>query len=532
VASWEDGSLTVYLSTQSVRSTAKKLAKRLGLDASAVRVIAEHVGGAFGAKQGLPDPSVAAALLAREAGAPVRIAFDIAEELTYGGYRPGADIDLAVLGASDGSLQAVAASGYMDGGDSAGQTVVGLMRLSYPGPPMALADYDVVSNGAPAKPFQAPGAPIALFALETAVDELAARFGTDPIALRLGWEPRAGRRALYEWAAAHPLWQQRAAGDRNGDVLRGVGVAFGTWHYVYDPATRVRVSNTADGLAVETGGQDIGTGSAHSLATTVARRFGVTPGDVEVRIGDSALGHGPTSSGSRMTPSLVPTAGAAAVELQAGLVRAAQENLGMGGAAPVDGGLNHAGEFVPWADLWPQLPEQSASAKRPRDDHFPATFVAIEGVKFGWGITDAAHLVAVEADRRSGRVRATKAAAALAAGTIHTPVQARSQVHGAFARGIGQALLEARITDPATGIVSTGDYDAYHLLRMSQMPEVDVEFLDGDLEHVPANGAGIAELAITSVPAAVANAVSDATSWRPRALPMTPEAVLAGLAGG
>jgi xanthine dehydrogenase YagR molybdenum-binding subunit len=126
-------------------------------------------------------------------------------------------------------------------------------------------------------------------------------------------------------------------------------------------------------------------------------------------------------------------------------------------------------------------------------------------------------------------VRVTKAAAALAAGPIHTPQQATGQVHGSFARGIGQALLEARVTDPATGVVTTTGYHHYRLMRMSEMPEIEVAFLEEDYDHSPAGVSGMAELAITSIPAAVVNAVADATGWRPRRMPITPNDVVAGL---
>ncbi len=529
LAHWEKGALTLYLSTQSIYATAGKMAKHLGIDRSKVRVVAEHVGGAYGGKQGLPQPSVAAAELARVSGAPVRIVFDAAEELAFGGYRPGAEIELAVLVGGDGTLQAIVSNGYMDSGDSAGQTVVGLMRISYPGPPMSLNDYDVISNGAPARPFQAPGSPIALFALEQAVDELASRLGKDPITLRRGWDPRPARQKLYDWVEGHPLWHSRNDPAPEGK-RRGVGVAFGSWHYLYDPGTVVSVSCGTNGLTVSTGVQDIGTGSATTLVEAVARGFGVDSSQVRVMIGDSSFGHGPVSSGSRTTPSIYPTAQKAATELRSQLLEVVRSELGMVGAELSDGGVHHAGEFVPWVDLWPRLGGRSVTAKRPRDGRLPATPIAVEGAQFGWGVSDAAHIVEVEVDPSTGDVRATRTAVALAAGTIHTPAQARSQVHGALARGIGEALYEERLTDTETGAVSTASYARYRMMRMSEMPEVEVEFLEDGFDHAPGGGVGIAELAITSIPGAVANAIAAATGWRPKKMPMTPKMVRAALA--
>ena len=527
VASWNGDKLTMYVSTQSVSATARKLAKRFGVKRQNVRVIAENVGGAFGAKQGLPDPSVAAGELARAASAPVRIVFDPEEELAYGGHRPGGDIELSVLGGTDGSLRAISAKGHMDSGDSIGQTVVGMMRFSYPGPPMSLDDYDVISNGAPAKPFQAPGAPIALFALESAVDELANRIGADPITMRRGWNPRHSRQLLYDWVDAHPLWQSRHESVEG--QLRGVGVAFGLWHYAYDPGTVVRLSNDDSGLTVEVGAQEQGTGTTTLLARAVASEFGVEVADVAVRIGDSSLPHGPTSSASRTTPSVFPAAERAAADLKSELIEAMATELGMDGAKASHGGVEHAGEFIAWTDMWPRVPARSVSAKRPRDDRLSATPIAIEGVRFGYGVSDVAHIVEVDVDKTSGHVAVKRVAVGLAAGTIHTPAQARSQIHGALARGIGEALLEERLTDPATGQVITAAYDKYQILRASEMPEVEVEFFEEGFAHAAGGGAGISELSITSVPGAVANAVAAATGWRPMEMPMTAERVLAGM---
>ena len=250
---------------------------------------------------------------------------------------------------------------------------------------------------------------------------------------------------------------------------------------------------------------------------------------MQVRMGDSALPHGPTASASRSTPSVFPAAGRAAANLKSELVEEISTELGMDGAESSHGGIEHAGEFISWLDLWPRLPARSVSAKRPRDDRLSATPIAVEGVRFGYGISDVAHIIEVEVDQTSGHVAVTRVAAALAAGTIHTPAQARSQIHGALARGIGEALLEERLTDTTSGKVVTAAYDKYRILRASEMPEVEVKFFEEGFVHAAGGGAGISELSITSVPAAVANAVAAATGWRPMEMPMTPERVLAGM---
>ncbi len=527
IARWDGDALTVWASTQSISSLQRKLAKRYG--ARDVTVRAEHVGGAYGSKQSLTDEVVAAVEAARAADAPVRVRYSQAEDLGLSGHRPGDRIELALLGAADGTLRAVTATAWADGGAAAGQTVAGLLRLTYPGIPMSLLDYDVVSNSPPGKPFRAPGFPQALIALEQAVDELALRTGDDPVRLRRRWSRRPLRHLLYDRVAAHPLWAERPPfGSERGRHRRGVGVAFGTWYYGYDPAVKVAVSSEGGRLVVSTGLQDMGQGAYTVLATAVADTFGVPIDEVEVKAGDSSLGRGPTSSASRTSPSVYPAAAAAATRLRQELLDAARARLG----GPVDaaaGGVTHAGEMIPWHELLPRLGDHRAVAGRPKDGHFPATPIAVEGVQIGWGLSDVAHIVDVEVDTRFGTVRPRRVWAGLAAGRIYAPDLARSQVAGAVMQGMGLALYEERRLDVRSGLVLTSDVGSYRYPAMGDTPDVEVEFIEEGFEHAPGGGAGIAELAITSVPAATANAVAAAVGRHVTDLPLRPDRVLEAL---
>lgn len=524
IARWEGDALTVWASTQSISSLQRKLAKRYGTPDVTVR--ADHVGGAYGAKQSLTDEVIAAVEAARAADAPVRVRYSQAEDLGVSGHRPGTLIELSLLAAADGRLRAVKATSYADGGAAAGQTVAGLLRLTYPGVPMALLDYDVVSNSPPGKPFRAPGFPQALIALEQAVDEMAIRLGDDPVQLRRRWSKRRLRHLLYDRVASHPLWAERPGfGAETGRHRRGVGVAFGTWYYGYDPSVKVTVAAEAGKLVASTGLQDMGQGAFTVLATAVADVFGVPVEAVELRVGDSSYGRGPTSSASRTSPSVYPAAAAAATQLRQELTEAAEEVLG-GPVQVADGGVTHAGELVPWPELLPRLGDRSAVSSRPKDGHFPATPIAVEGVQIGWGLSDVAHIVEVEVDTRFGRVRPRRVWAGLAAGRIYAPDLARSQVAGAVMQGLGLALFEERRLDRRSGLVLTSDLGSYRYPAMGDTPEVEVEFLEEGFDHAPGGGAGIAELAITSVPAATANAVAAAMGRHFTDLPIRPDRVL------
>lgn len=524
IADWGEGHLTVFVSTQAVSAIREKIADRVGLDPEAVTVHAEHVGGAFGAKQGLNEETVVAIELSKAAGRPVRVAFGRREEMEVAGYRPGARVRLALHGDADGRAPSFDVTSHADGGASAGQIIATLLRFAYPGSPRALVDYDVLTNAPPGRAMRAPGGPLAFTAVEGAVDEYARRLDMDPIRLRRRWGGEGAQGRLYDWVAHHDLWRDRPSGD-SGRFRRGVGSAFGYWAYFFDPDTEVQVSSGPDGFEVTTGTQDMGQGSRTVLARAVAQTLGVDPGSVRARIGRSGV-WGPTSAGSRTATSIHPAAAIAARELAGRLAVQARDRLGLDDAQPTHGGLSHAGEFLPWADLLGDLEPETASAGRPPDTRRPLTPFSIEAIRLGWGIARAAHLVEVEVDTRLGRVRALHSANAFAIGEVHVPELARSQVHGGVVQGLGYALFEERLLDPKTGLNITADFDSYRLPGIADIPSIDAEFLPGDFGHSASRSAGLAELATAAVPAAVANAVSAATGRRFTDLPIRPDRVL------
>ena len=213
VARFDGDELTVHVSTQAVADLKTKIAKTFKLDPGKVRVIAEHIGGGFGSKATLGAETVIAIKLAQAAKAPVRVAFDRHEELSVAGYRPGAEVKVAILPGRDGALKALSLTAYSDAGVAVNSTVAGLARLIYrAAEAKELIDHDVVSNLPPGCAFRAPGGPPMAFALEQAIDEAALRLGTDAIALRKRWDPNPDRQRLYDWAGGLETWRLRARG--------------------------------------------------------------------------------------------------------------------------------------------------------------------------------------------------------------------------------------------------------------------------------------------------------------------------------
>ena len=355
VARFDGERLTVHVSTQAVFHLMELIAKRYKLGHDKVRVIADHVGGGFGSKASLGMETIAAIELAREAKAPVRIAFDRHEELSVTGYRPAAEVKIALLPSEAGDLKALSLTAYADTGAAINSTIAALARLIYPAEAKELADFDVISNLPPGAAFRGPGGPPMAFALEQAIDEAALRMKVDPIALRKRWDPNPNRQRLYDWASGLEVWRNmQTPASQTGRYRRGVGVATGYWLYLWQPGSKVELAVKGGRLIASTAIQDIGTGSRTVIANTVAQEFGLEPHEIEVRIGDSRLPEGPGSGGSRTTASVVPPTLLAVQKLKAAIERNAKQ-------PPIPG------SNAPWRELIAASPDLSESAERPED---------------------------------------------------------------------------------------------------------------------------------------------------------------------
>ena len=536
VARFDGENLIVHVSTQAVFHLAELIAKRFGMAHDKVRVIADHVGGGFGSKASFGAETVAAIELARAAKAPVRVVFDRHEELSVTGYRPAAEMKIALLPSAEGALKALTFNAYADTGAATNSTLAGLARLIYPAEAKELADFDVVSNLPPGAPFRGPGGPPMAFALEQAVDEAALRLKVDPIALRRRWDTNPNRRRLYDWASNLDVWKKRGnAAAQTGRYRRGVGVASGFWLYIWQPGSSVEVAVKGGRLIASTSTQDIGQGSRTVIANTVAREFGIEPHEVEVRIGDSRLPEGPGAGGSRVTASVIPPTLIAVQKLKAAIESSAKQKPTPGSNAP-------------WRELLAASPDLAASGVRPEDSkptspevRSPLRDAGFIGIIFGWmmrrfsnlaigaGVPSSVQVVEVEVDTWLGHVRVLNVHTGIAVGRIAAPALARSQATGSVIQGIGYALYEARETDARSGHVLTSNLEDYRIPGIADTPEIDVHFDEAGFEHVMGGSAGIGEVATVPTSPAIANAVRDAIGVRPTEMPITPARILAAL---
>jgi xanthine dehydrogenase YagR molybdenum-binding subunit len=536
VAKFDGDHLTVYLSTQAARHNAKLMAEKYGLPAENVRVIADHVGGGFGSKGALQPEAIAAIELARAAGAPVRVVLDRHEELSVTGYRPAAELSLALLPGRDGKLKALSLKAYADTGAGVNSTIAALARMIYPAEAKELLDYDVVSNLPPGAPFRGPGGPVLCFALEQAVDEAALKLAVDPIELRRRWDQDPHRQRLYDWARNLDVWRgRREAGAERGRYRRGVGVAVGYWLYFWQPGCEVELAIKDGGLTASTATQDIGNGARTVLANTVAGAFGLEPHEIDARVGDSSLPEGAMSGGSRTTATVVPAALAAADRLK--------DEVRQRSNRPID-------DAADWRAILAGMPDMSVTAGRTADRPAargvtsPLDAVGMMGTMFKWILRRFAHLetgagvpsvvmiAEVEVDTLLGRVRVLRVHSGLAVGRLAAPELARSQAEGSIIQGVGYALYESRQIDQASGQVLTTGLEDYRIPGIADTPEMEIYFDEAGFEHVPGGAVGMGEVATVPVAAAIANAVRNATGARPYEIPMRPDRLLAAAIGG
>jgi xanthine dehydrogenase YagR molybdenum-binding subunit len=538
VARFDGDSLTVHASTQSVFHVMELIAKRYKLGHDKVRVIADHVGGGFGSKGAIGMETIAAIELARAAKAPVRIAYDRHEELSVTGYRPAAELKIALLPSEQGDLKALSLTAYADTGAATNSTLAALARLIYPAEAKELADFDVISNLPPGAPFRGPGGPPMAFALEQAIDEAALRMKVDPIALRKRWDPNPNRQRLYDWAEGLEVWRNmKTAAPQSGRYRRGVGVASGYWLYIWQPGVRIELAVESGRLVAKTATQDIGQGSRTVIANTVAYEFGLEPHEVEVRIGDSNLPEGPGAGGSRSTASVVPPTLLAVRKLKDAIEQHAKRK-------PVPG------SNAPWRELLAAAPDLSVASVRPEDSRptspgvrSPLKEAGFMGMIFGWmmrrfsnlaigaGVPSSVQVIEVEVDTWLGHVRVLNVHTGIAVGKIAAPALARSQAAGSVIQGLGYALYEARETDPRSGDILSAGMEDYRIPGIADTPVIDVHFDEAGFDHVLGGSVGIGEVATVPTSPAIANAIRNAIGVRLTEIPIRPDRLIAALKG-
>ncbi len=534
IAAWKGRKLTLWTSSQMIAWAVRDVAATLHISASNIRVSSPYIGGGFGAKLWVRSDAILAALGARAAGRPVKVALSRPQIANNTVHRPATIQRVRIGAAADGRILAIAHecwSGDLAGGnteDGALQT-----RLLYRGANRMtahrLATLDLPEGNA----MRAPGEAVGFLALEVAMDELAEKLGMDPVRLRIvndiQHDPEKGpsrpfsSRKLVECltvGAERFGWSQRnrkPAQVRDGRWLVGMGVSSALrGNLAMNSAARVGVD--AQGrVTVETDMTDIGTGSYTIIAQTAAEMMGVPLERVTVKLGDSEF---PVSSGSGgQWGANCSTAGVYAACMKLRLALAKNAGLDADAAVFEDGQVHAHGRRI-------SLGEAAGPKGITVEDKLEFGKLTKRYAQAAFG----AHFAEVGVDALTGETRVRRMGGVFAAGRILNPKAARSQVIGAMAMGVGAALMEELVVDKRFGFFVNHDLAEYHVPVHADIPHQDVVFLDElDDKSSPMKAKGVGELGICGAGAAVANAIYNATGVRVRDYPLTLDKLLHGL---
>lgn len=390
---------------------------------------------------------------------------------------------------------------------------------------------------------RAPGEATGLFALESAMDELAYKIGIDPVELRLinhadvnphnglPWS-RKHLKECYRRGAEAFGWNKRnpqPRSMRDGRYLIGYGMATATYPG-YRVAAEAKVRVLADGTAVvSSASADIGTGTYTILAQIAAESLGLPIEKVCVELGDSSLPQSPASVGALTAVSVGSAVRAAAEESRTKLIRMAIADT----ASPLYG---CALDTVETADGRLSLLGDSTKNeayeevfKRSGCQEIVTTIKQSPGEewsKYSFH-TFGAQFAKVSVDEQLGRVRVTQMIGVYDVGCVLNHKTARSQMIGGMIFGIGMALMEETLRNPDNGRTVTRTLADYHVPVHADVPKIDIDFIDEPDPHFNVLGAmGIGEIGNAGASAAIANAIYHATGKRIRDLPITPEKLL------
>jgi xanthine dehydrogenase YagR molybdenum-binding subunit len=526
VARWDGDGLTVWCSTQGIFTVRDDLADFFKLPPEKIRVLTAYLGGGFGSKFGAGAEVVLAAQLALAAAEPVKLMLPRAAEHVATGNRPNSwqQVKLGVDPA--GKLTALELVQHGSGGVGAGAGSSGPYKSLYECANIRTEERDVYTNAGPSSPMRAPGWPQGCFALELAIDEMARKIKLDRLDFRRRNTINPVRRLEFEAGARAFKWDEkvRAPGSR-GPLRRGIGVAAAGWHGLGSSGPQAQVIAFRDGHAeVRTGTQDIGTGTRTILAMVAAEELGLPLSRVNAEIGDTRYLFSVPSGGSQTAPSNTPAVRQAAAHLKQKLfvIAALMLNAETGDLEARDAIIrvrSEPGRAVSFSDVCRRIPGDSLSAQGER----PPDYQGFRGDQAGCQFAE------VEVDTDTGIARVIEVVAVHDAGRIIDPLTARSQVNGGVIMGAGFALFERRWLDPQSGLMVNPTMDDYKIAGALDVPEISVIFVEVANGVTNTGVLGLGEAANVASAAAIGCAVYDAIGAPVRALPMTPDRILAAL---
>jgi xanthine dehydrogenase YagR molybdenum-binding subunit len=550
VASWSGDGLAVYNSTQWIGGDNGVLAAAFNIPAENVHIRCPFTGGMFGSKGSTHAYVILAALASKRLGRPVRVVLSRPQVLYGVGHRTETVQRIELGALRDGTITALRhqTTSHTSENDEFAEPASFPSRMLYAVPNYATSHHLIRLNVMKPGSMRAPGETPGLFALESALDELAYQLKTDPIEIRRRnhasinlntGKPFSTKNLLacYDRGAQRFGWSKRPAQPRSireGRNLIGWGMATSTYPgYMMGSTAHARLERTESGVSaiVSTAGTDAGTGMYTMMAIAAAEGLGLPVEQVRVELGDSRLTPCAVAGGSNLTASTAPAIMDAAAQIKQQLLEIASRTAdGFTGADRhieefifQNGRLSHRSEpkqSIAYGDLLSLDSRDSLQAQASTNP------IIGQNEKYSFQ-SFGAHFAEVQVDERIGRVRVARIVSVFDCGRILSAKTARSQFVGGIVFGIGQALFEELVYDRDHGQAVNADLAGYLVPTHADVPDIDVTWIDEPDYNFNSMGCrGIGEIGITGVAAAIANAVFHATGIRVRDLPITPDRLL------
>ncbi|MBA3913962.1 MAG: xanthine dehydrogenase family protein molybdopterin-binding subunit [Acidobacteriales bacterium] len=548
IAVWDKGKqkMTLYETSQGIVNHRNVASQVLGMPPESVQVISRFIGSGFGCKL-FPWPhSWLAAVASHQLERPVKVSVPRSLMFTTVGHRPLIEQRVRLGATQDGKLLATInevrqSTSFVD---AYLEDCVDPVSMLYSCPAVKGVQHEIQLNTGTPTPMRGPGRTPSLFALESAMDELAIELNMDPIELRLKnyaekdegsdkpWSSKHLREA-YQMGAERFGWKQRnpqVGSMRKGDEILGWGMATMTWPG-HRQECEVNVRLLADGTArAACATQDIGTGTYTVFAEIVSDRTGIPLDRIQVVLGDTSLPPGPTSGGSFTTATVIPAIYQATNKAMEAVCKAAAKHEAFKGvdakALTMTQGRVHqqdkpASSGLPFQEI---LQSQRLAAL---DGQGKST--SGEGGKKYSIHSFGAHFCEVAWDPEVFHLRVTRWLSVVDGGRIINAKTARNQILGAVVMGVGMGLFEETVYDTRTGHPINNNFADYMVPVNTDIPQLECVFLDYPDPVLNEYGArGIGEIGLTGCASALAMATYHATGVRVRKLPIQIEKLMAG----